>query len=300
MKDFLVHFHLYYFDQVDFFIEKLMTVKNHPNSTYDLFVTMREHNKDAEDKIKAEFPDAKFIICKNVGADIWPFIVVLNQVNLDDYKYIVKVHTKRWVETSYLLGKYRAQTHGWAWRDMLMNILQPKNFKRSITAFECNKRLGMVADYRLLCDSNQDDNETKEKTQELLSRFGFSSVKYVAGTMFIVRATLMQPVKDLKLTESDFESFQSGKSSQLAHAMERFLGCSVLGKGYLLKDTFTSSTKKLAASLKMALHLPPRVYYKNNSQINVYYGIVRKKWAPTHRETRILGLRVSHHKNSGV
>ena len=40
------------------------------------------------------FNNAKIITVPNKGYDIYPFLIVLSKVKLDEYDYILKIHTK--------------------------------------------------------------------------------------------------------------------------------------------------------------------------------------------------------------
>ena len=87
----LVHLHLYYHNQLEYMLQKLANINN---CDWDLFVTVCEKNQNSIDKIKSLKPDAKIIKVDNKGYDIWPFLQVLNFVDLKNYDYILKIHTK--------------------------------------------------------------------------------------------------------------------------------------------------------------------------------------------------------------
>ena len=92
MKKVLVHLHLYYQEQLSYFIEKL---KNISNCDWDLIVTVCEHNDEVQQKILDFKSDAQIILIENKGYDILPFLNVLKSVNLDSYDYVLKLHTKK-------------------------------------------------------------------------------------------------------------------------------------------------------------------------------------------------------------
>lgn len=246
MSRFFIHLHLYYLEQTNMLIKKLKVVKNAGSS--DLICTMHDKNPEIEEKVKSVFPNARIIIVKNIGADIWPFICALNSVHLSDYDYIVKVHTKRFVQskkwrmpdTNYLMRGNR-------WRNYLLEFLQPKKFAKCLKAFRKDEKLGMVSSYPVIirdAEKHGKDNSTSEKTRALLGRLGYKArISYPAGTMFMARAELFYVIKMLDLKESDFGEFQSAKSDQLPHVLEQSLGSCVLGQGYELRDVFTGKSK---------------------------------------------------------
>ena len=60
---------------------------------YDLFITYSDERSVA--KAKLDFPGAIFVQCENKGYDIWPFLKILNILDLKKYTHIIKLHTKR-------------------------------------------------------------------------------------------------------------------------------------------------------------------------------------------------------------
>ena len=87
----LVHFHVYYHDQVDYFIEKMSNING---CEWDLYVTMNNLVQETVDKLTVLKPDTHFIEMENVGYDVWPFIDVIKSVDISDYDLVMKLHTK--------------------------------------------------------------------------------------------------------------------------------------------------------------------------------------------------------------
>lgn len=64
-----------------------------------------------------------------------------------------------------------------------------------------------------------------------------SNYKFVAGTMFMVRADLLEQIKKLNLTQDDFESPDlSHEGCQMAHIFERLCGYTVTSQDYKIVD----------------------------------------------------------------
>ena len=91
MSRLIVHFHIYYHDQVDYFINKM---KNINGCDWDLLVTYSTASSKTEAMIKEFKPDAQFLKVENAGYDVWPFIKVLKVLDFTKYDYILKLHTK--------------------------------------------------------------------------------------------------------------------------------------------------------------------------------------------------------------
>ena len=77
-KHVLVHLHLFYYEQTDYFIKKLANINN---CNWDLFVTYVEEDKKSIDKIKLFKPDTIFKKVENYGYDIYPFIEIIKSNN---------------------------------------------------------------------------------------------------------------------------------------------------------------------------------------------------------------------------
>ena len=89
---FLVILHIYY----EYMWQELKSyLLNLEEGSYDLVVTLSKENEELKKEILLLNPNSKIILCENRGYDVWPFIKALNEVNLDNYKYLIKLHTKR-------------------------------------------------------------------------------------------------------------------------------------------------------------------------------------------------------------
>ncbi|NMA32649.1 MAG: hypothetical protein GX944_01820 [Alphaproteobacteria bacterium] len=246
MKRIVAHLHLYYLDQVDMLLDKLVGIKD--LCVLDLIVTIQQKEPEIESKIKLKFPNAKIIIVKNVGADIWPFIVMLNSVNLENYDYLIKIHTKRFVKLkTSRIPETNIKINGTKWRDYLLEFLEPDNFIKCLDSFINDEKLGMVSSYPVIITDFEkygEGNPTCKQTRALLNKLNYKTkVSYVSGTMFMARAKLFNIIKDLKFKESDFGKFESGVSNKLPHVMEQLLGSCVLGQSYEIRDVFTPKIK---------------------------------------------------------
>ncbi|WP_086228810.1 rhamnan synthesis F family protein [Campylobacter sp. P0109] len=236
-KTILVHCHIYYPNFYEELKECILNISPHK---FDLFVTMVAENSEIITDIKTTFPSAKIEIVENHGYDIGPFVHVLNQVNLDDYSYVVKIHTKRDMKKGSLLNYF--DVSGSKWRNYALDFISTVNkFKYCIQEFEKNNDLGMVSNYRLICNKELYDKNAKKEAIQLLKKLSFQNTDYgfVAGTMFIVRAKLLNPLLKLQLNIKDFDVPDSEHSSSLAHTIERLLGCLVLAEKKKIADVLT-------------------------------------------------------------
>ena len=234
----LAHVHLYYYDQAELLMRRLVeSIGSRPR---DIYVTMRDEDAGAIAAVKKYAPDAIILKVKNVGADVWPFIYVLGRVDLSEYDYIVKIHSKRFI-TEYYEMPSGFRMHGWRWRDMLISFLRPRKFDNIMTAFAKDEKLGMVGDTRCILTATTDCT-WHANPGELLERLGYKKtaepLPWIGGTMFVARAHVMRPLLNLGISEKDFETFQSGKSGKMEHRLETLMGNIVACQGYKVADVY--------------------------------------------------------------
>ena len=240
----LLCLHLYYIDQADMFVDKINSALN--KYDYDLFVTVNNHNTEIEQKFLSLKPDTKFIIVKNIGADIFPFITALNLIQLEDYDYIIKLHTKKIYDNSYMPYCPNIFTYieRQSWNSYLTSFLTQENMEKILISFEQNKNLGMVADYRVILKNFKRNKEITTVTKEMLKLQNLPlKITYPAGTMFVARAKIFNLLKQQNLTESDFHEYLSTSNLTgtfiFPRVMEQFIGNCANASGLTLEDVFT-------------------------------------------------------------
>ncbi|MDR0932608.1 MAG: rhamnan synthesis F family protein [Victivallales bacterium] len=196
-----------------------------PQQQTRLQITMCKDDPDLSRKILAEFPDAQIRVLENRGYDIAPFIDTVNGVNLDDFDFIVKLHTKRNIRECFCHVNYR-WIYGKRWRRMLLKFISsPTAVNQTLALFREDPTIGMVGNgdcwidyerYNMPYDSTFIAPELKRlgiKTQER----GFLS-----GTMFICRAEIFKPLQH-KIAFTDFPAVADHRTN-LSHAYEMMFG----------------------------------------------------------------------------
>lgn len=242
MKPILVHIHLYYDFLYPELKECLLNIKS--INEIELFVTIPKHMPEIENDIKSSFKKANIIFVENLGYDVAPFVDVLSRVNLDNYCYIIKLHTKRDVPSS----ASRFWFKGAKWRNMLLKFVKTKeNFKRVLNRFESDRTIGMhgpvTSIFNFITDDKIGHKESKKFIQNNISKNSIY-YRFVAGTMFMVRSEILKPIQNLNLKYSDFDMPDaSHEDCQLAHKLERTFGYLVYNSGYKIKDCTISPFK---------------------------------------------------------
>lgn len=279
-----VHLHLYYLEQLSELLARLENL-NRAGITWDLFVTMpaavgsfsatgknaahlsaavispaaetdarTDSFAAADAQIRAAFPAAVIWHPENRGYDVGPFIDFLHRVRLDEYDYILKIHTKRRQHGEYCCFN-GIRFHTEAWSKMLLDALleTPEIVRKNFALLENETDIGMVGNgfcltgelgtYKMLEASIK--NEAEKMHLPPIENFSF-----IAGTMFIVRARLLQPF--LRYGINDFEAADSQiRDYTLAHVLERLFGISVTARGYKIYGVKYKEyyTERLAACM---------------------------------------------------
>lgn len=262
MKPILVHLHLFYADMWPELKGYLQKVLLYP---HEIYITAVEPLPEIAADAQTLSPHVHFEVVENRGYDVGSFVHVLNQVNLADFDYVIKLHSKQNCTLGMLLNSYNVGEH--RWRDYLCDFMN--HLPQCIEAFAKDSTLGMTANYRLICKKEKYDESAIAESKQMLSKLNLPAKDfgYVAGTMFMCRAESLQPIKNLGLTLADFAVPDRAQKSSLAHTLERMLGWAVKAQGYQIADCFTpAGEQRLAALLTPLRALKNFVYRKKRTK----------------------------------
>lgn len=251
MSRVLTHVHVYYARMWPEIETRLQNI----TEPFELFVTMPPENEPLRAEILRFKQDADVRVVENRGFDVAPFIDVLNRVDLNKYDYVVKLHTKRDMPAGSLVNGF--DLSGDKWRRLSLRFLETRAaFERVMRAFETDKTLGLVGDFRLICRKDgKGERQAAADAAAVIERLGLPAGRYayVMGTMFIARAKLFEPLKRLNLTAADFAAgTESGGQQQrgadsLPYALERVFGYLTGAQGCAIKDPLTPAVRQIAA-----------------------------------------------------
>ena len=169
-----------------------------------VFLTYPAGRCDIAEAIASDFPEAVVRPVGNVGWDVWPFVFVLNDLELSDWDLIVKLHTKRNVDSMWINFRRFSKPDGW--RKSLLSFCSSVNAaKRSLLAFATQPKLGMVAGERVIDPCGYGMGRSIDNCVKILESMGLSSRNgaIVWGTMWMARACLLKPFWR-RWTELDF------------------------------------------------------------------------------------------------
>ena len=244
MSRILVHVHVYYLN----LWSELKQVLQNITEPYDLIVTMTQDKTSDEKDVSELTPQARILRVENKGFDVWPFLKVLKSVDLSRYQYVIKLHTKRDLPTGTIRNGF--DVSGNKWRRYLYAFLQSREtFEKSLQAFERDRRLGMIADYRLIVRNDRSNPEAVRKARELLTALGYSTktFSYVMGTMFMARAEVFSKLQDINITADQFETSEHGSDDVLPYAFERLFGFLIEAQKFRLKDVLVLPAEQIVA-----------------------------------------------------
>ncbi len=246
-KPILIHAHVYYPRLWPELKRCIQNIAPHP---FELFVTFVAEHPDIEADIRESFPAARILHVPNRGYDIGPFIDVLKRVNLADYSYIVKLHTKRDVPNS--TACFRRLTGG-RWRAALLSFIRMREvFESYLAAFEVRPKLGMVANYKLIVRNEiWNDKSLKRQLKSFWSKHRLPHLpySYVGGNMFLARARVFERLQSLNLSLDDFVE-TNGHQTSFAHVLERLFGFFVSAQGLTVEDPIGDPTGRLGSGVK--------------------------------------------------
>ena len=256
MAKILIHVHVYYVKswyKIEKCLKKIMADKSNEVK----ILTTVSADIDDSDIYKIErtrVPNMSLIRVPNDGYDIQPFFLLLKETPLEQYDYLIKLHTKNDVYGIDVVsnGRYISRAQ---WSNFLMDAIAstPKTFKENIARMQSDSTIGMIGSNYFISDVSSSDEGERRLIANFADKLGadkVSETQFVAGTMFMVRTGILKPLIDSGLVNEKFERSESRKlGGTKAHAMERIFGILVaLNKktivGYdksLWKDIITSS-----------------------------------------------------------
>ena len=250
----LVHLHLYYADQTEYFIDKL---KNINGADWDLMVTYSNQDEEAMNKLRGFKKETKFLEVENVGYDVWPFIKVIQSSDLDNYDYIIKLHTKREIDK---LKINKLNLRSYEWRNRLVDSLlhNPTHFQNLLKKLDKDPRLGMVSSIVTLSKNAWDIYERRLQHEfgrmQLKLHKGMSNM----GTMFMARSEIFQPLKQDWLNAEYFNDhpIHSGNNFTRSHIYERVLSLLPISQGFRHKGVSNIKGEALRITMARILQYP--------------------------------------------
>ena len=275
LRKILVCIHIYYHNQVDYIIDKLKSLNG---IDYDLFVTYTNENKETNEKFLNFNKNAKFKIVENKGYDIYPFLVLINEIDLEKYSSVLKLHTKN-----------KDEFDSYSWRDDLYeNLMGTKNiFKANLKKLE---KYGLVGSKKRITTMNERCPENVWLFEDVCKQIGIEPKKanFIAGTIFLARIEIIKRIKELNLLQLDFENktMETGSNGTVAHVIERLFGVLCNDLGYKIYG----SNKRKIFSKEWKNNILRKIFSIQNKNCKKFYTIFGITISKNRYEYEIKGL----------
>ncbi len=187
----LIQVHVYY-EQIWPDLE--VCIKNFAAEAHvDVFFSYPVRKPELRIILSSQFPDAHLMAVEDWGYDISPFLAVVNTVKLNEYDYVVKLHTKR--DTPRVWCNFHVyEGDGWR-KELLVFCRTSRAVQHTLNAFREQPKLGMVTSTRMIDPTGLTGSAHHLKqVKDVVRGLGLPVRRSVVtcGTMFIVRAALLK------------------------------------------------------------------------------------------------------------
>ncbi|MHB8174349.1 MAG: rhamnan synthesis F family protein [Nitrospirota bacterium] len=214
--DTAVILHLYYTEMR----EEIFGYLANLDEGFDLFVSIPQDADFPDEKIIEKHKHSYIYRCPNRGRDVAPFLKILSIIYPLNYKYVLKIHTKR-------SAHYQ---NGNIWRqDLYCNLAGSRELVRDIKQIlDSHANVGIFAPQGHVVPHTFYWEQNAENVRKLTHMAGLpyenEKFQFVAGTMFWFRPAAFRPIIKLNITTRDFEPEHGQTDGTFAHAVERFFG----------------------------------------------------------------------------
>lgn len=194
----LVHMHLIYSDQIDWFLSKLKNI----TCAYDLVVTVAATDEQAVEKLRSFKQDVKVVTIPNCYNDIYAFWCILQKLVLSDYDAVLKLYTPE--KLNQKVAKNGIDYSGFELRDSLvLSLIESKHrFKKCLNLIQMSDVGAIVLKNAI--NSRVDD---VVDTKELCSRIGinYTDTAVILDSMFMIKPYVLK-----SFINSSFDNFVDG------------------------------------------------------------------------------------------
>jgi lipopolysaccharide biosynthesis protein len=241
--------HAYYLDVFKAIIKSLGDV----DARHKIFITTAPGNAiEVNSIMECTKFDYEIFVYENRGRDVLPFLSVLNNIDLNSYPFILKLHTKK--------SPHRGDGDKWC-RDMCSCLGRPEQLDWILHQMCAGAIIGLVGPQDHVISMGMYYGENRKNVNWLASRLGIENIdpnhdRFIAGTMFVARSDALKPILALGLRPDEFEPELSQLDGTMAHAVERALAYSAMSAGFEI-----ASVARDGAARREALRASSNVNY---------------------------------------
>lgn len=215
-SDTVVVAHVFYEDLVDEISDHIQNARK--EISLDVAISIpKTFSESAAKKLVKRLKPVALIVSENRGRDVWPFIQTIDAIKDFDYKYGLKIHSKK-------------STHlkdGVKWRKSIYQGLLGKEYLQTALNKLDNVGVGIVSPDVLLYKLEGDtvrDNIIPLKSLERIYNCPLSdSVPFVAGTMFWFNFPMITKILNRDVNKDLFGPELGAIDGTVAHSFERFI-----------------------------------------------------------------------------
>lgn len=269
---------LYHIDLWPEFLEIFLKNKNYIIP----YVGLCEDNDNLKiiEDLSNHFDEHQYVVCKNAGADVMPFLSMLNIVDESRYPYFIKIHAKK--------STWGSHNHV-NWRNILINDLlsDADLIERNIKILQ-KDNVGMITNKFLCLNNREHTNAHHIKTICNLLNINYQKVKnsyFPAGNMFMSKTSIFKKyftnnINDIiiYLLQNEIGKITDIRGGTYSHALERIFG-------YIIKYDNKKIAFPAQKSIKILNQIKDKKHYFhliviNNKicyvqeDINIYGNIV--------------------------
>lgn len=175
--------------------------------------------------------DVILIKCENLGYDIRPFFIAIEQINLDEYDIVFKLQSKGVKRKKIFIYKQLFFGRDW-FVNLFEGCLGVSNVHRTINTLVSSNQIGAVCAKNLIVRDPSYKETLVIKQLEKNQIEAERGYKFVAGTCFAIRARLLKKFQMINFNKELYQSVSNARGISFAHSLERYFGISVSQSGY--------------------------------------------------------------------
>jgi len=216
-SDTIALIHIFYEDLIDEISECITTACKFKK--IDVAISIPDSfSIEATKKIIKKLKPVRIVLVENRGRDIWPFLQTLDVILNLNYKFGLKLHSKK---STHLL-------EGNKWRKSIYNgLLSSTSIKSAFNCFEMDESIGLVAPkdfmFALTGDALIDNCNSLNVLTALYDCETNEKLPFVAGSMFWFSFEMATHLLHEGVNRELFGPELGAVDGTIAHAYERFI-----------------------------------------------------------------------------
>lgn len=204
----------------------------------DIALCKDNNNLKIEEDLK-NFSLIKIRYVENKGVDIGPFLLQLQDLDHEEYPYLIKLHSKK-----SLINKFE-------WKHVLFNCLIGSKdiLLKNIETLNKDSMIGAITDQTTIMKS-VGHNKKHIAVLSLLLKIKTTDKRFMAGSMFMSRTKIFKKYFTSELISKIYPLLETGKvtdeySGTYCHALERIFGKIISNEKLLISFTKTKPYLKI-------------------------------------------------------